>query len=139
MGNRAVIATEAKDVGVYLHWNGGRDSVEPFLTYCKLQGYRAPETDCYGWARLCQTIGNFFGGDGLSIGVDKYENLDTNNWDNGTYIIKNWDIVDRLYFEGEEQDQYELYDMLMDINDSQPKHIQLDKKIIKEYTESIGN
>lgn len=30
MGNRAVITTrkDLKDIGVYLHWNGGRDSVE---------------------------------------------------------------------------------------------------------------
>ena len=26
MGNRAVITTEKKDLGIYLHWNGGRDS-----------------------------------------------------------------------------------------------------------------
>ena len=40
MGNRAIITTK-KDfdnngIGVYLHWNGGRDSVQAFLTYCKL-------------------------------------------------------------------------------------------------------
>lgn len=28
MGNRAVITTPDKKMGVYLHWNGGRDSVE---------------------------------------------------------------------------------------------------------------
>jgi hypothetical protein len=65
MGNRAVITTEEylKDentLGIYVHWNGGRDSVEAFLTYCKLKQYRTPEDDCYGWARLCQTICNFF-------------------------------------------------------------------------------
>ena len=33
MGNRAVITTrkDLKDIGIYLHWNGGRDSVEGFL------------------------------------------------------------------------------------------------------------
>ncbi len=40
MGNRAVITTEDKQMGVYLHWNGGRDSVEAFLDYCDLQGFR---------------------------------------------------------------------------------------------------
>ena len=67
MGNRAVITTrkDLKDIGVYLHWNGGRDSVEGFLTYCKIKGYRPPEYDNYGWAYLCMTIGNFFGGEGF--------------------------------------------------------------------------
>ena len=81
MGNRAVITTstdinvsESNDIGVYLHWNGGRDSVEAFLLYCKLKGYRTPEYDNYGWARLCQVIGNFFGG-GLSITNTDYSTL----------------------------------------------------------------
>ena len=99
MGNRAVITTrkDLKDIGVYLHWNGGRDSVEGFLTYCKIKGYRPPEYDNYGWAYLCTTIGNFFGQSGLSLGIDVASKLDCDNWDNGTYIIKDWKIVDRLY------------------------------------------
>lgn len=137
MGNRAVISTEDKQIGVYLHWNGGRDSVEAFLTYCKLKGYRPPEQDSYGWARLCQIIGNFFGGD-LSLGIDKFEKLDYDNWDNGTYIIKNWEIVDRQYLhddecEFEEQQEYDLKDMLLDINERQPQHDQLPTATIEEY------
>lgn len=90
MGNRAVITTrkDLKDIGVYLHWNGGRDSVEGFLTYCKIKGFRPPEHDNYGWAYLCVTIGNFFGGEGFSLGIDVASKLDCDNWDNGTYIIK---------------------------------------------------
>lgn len=49
MGNRAVITTTKKDLAIYLHWNGGRDTVEPLLKYCELQGYRPPSVDCYGW------------------------------------------------------------------------------------------
>lgn len=43
MGNRAVIITPDKNLALYLHWNGGRDTVEPLLKYCELQGYRPPE------------------------------------------------------------------------------------------------
>ena len=96
MGNRAVITTEDKRLGVYLHWNGGRNSIEAFLKYCKINNIRPPESDCYGWARLCQVIGNFFGGT-LSVGIDLYENLDTDNTDNGVYIIRNWKIVGREF------------------------------------------
>lgn len=120
MGNRAVITTAEKKVGVYLHWNGGRDSVEAFLTYCKLKGYRSPDTDCYGWARLCQVIGNFFGG-GLSIGIDVYDRLDTDNGDNGVYIIKGWEIIGREFRHVDEQDGYSLDLMLMEIDKSQPE------------------
>lgn len=82
MGNRAVITTRdnfrSNGVGVYLHWNGGRDSVEAFLKYMKLRRFRTPDSDSYGWARLCQVIGNYFGGT-LSIGVDRVDYLDMDN------------------------------------------------------------
>ena len=136
MGNRAVIATRKKDIGVYLHWNGGRDSVEAFLAYCKLKDYRCPELDCYGWARLCQVIGNYFGG-GSSIGIDKYECLDTDNWDNGTYIIENWHIVDREFKHGPEQHEYNLLKMLKDINNTQPENERLEEKVIEDYVNSL--
>lgn len=120
MGNRAVITTKEKSIGVYLHWNGGRDSVQAFLLYCKLCGFRTPSSDCYGWARLVQVIANYFGSNGLSIGIDKVEYLDCNNYDNGVYIIDGWEIVAREFFDGREQQQYELWEMLEDIDKSQP-------------------
>ena len=123
MGNRAVITTEAKEIGVYLHWNGGRDSVEGFLAVCKKLGHRPPESDSYGFARLCQVIGNFFGGT-TSIGIDGYKNLDTDNGDNGVYIIKDWEIVGREHFIGTEQKGYNLDEMIKDIETAQPKENQ---------------
>lgn len=137
MGNRAVITTKkalengdvanSNELGVYLHWNGGRDSVEVFLEYCKLKGYRTPDNDCYGWARLCQVIGNFFGGS-TSIGIDRCCNLDCNNGDNGVYIIDGWDIVDRKYFNGLEQDEFDLNEMLKAVNSAQPSSEQFPDK-----------
>ena len=124
MGNRAVITTRSKKIGIYLHWNGGRDSVEAFLKYCELQGYTSPEKDCYGWSRLCQVIGNFFGGSS-SLGIDEYDKLDTDNWDNGTYIIENWKIVGREFKRNAEQNEYDLELILRSIDKKQPKHIQL--------------
>ncbi|MCH4184477.1 MAG: hypothetical protein LKF61_03230 [Eggerthellaceae bacterium] len=86
MGNRAVITTPERRIRLYLHWNGGRDTVEPLLRYYELKGYRPPSTDCYGWARLCQVIGNFFGGT-LSVGIDAYERICKAGDDNGVYVI----------------------------------------------------
>lgn len=126
MGNRAVITTKSNfkhnGIGVYLHWNGGRDSVEAFLKYCALKGYRSPETDCYGWARLCQVIGNFFGGD-TALGIDTLDHLDCANGDNGVYFIENWKIVGRKYQVGPEQHEYDLIDMLHEIDGTQPEKL----------------
>lgn len=128
MGNRAVITTkenfENDGVGVYLHWNGGRDSVNAFLKYCEIKGYRSPDTDCYGYARLCQVVGNFFGGN-ISIGIDKISRLGCEYLDNGVYIIEDWEIVDRKYFDGLEQDKYDLTEFLKVIDESQPENEQL--------------
>ena len=132
MGNRAVITTKEKKIGVYLHWNGGRDSVTAFLTYCKMKNYRTPESDNYGWARLCQVIGNFFGGD-CSIGIDEYDVLDTDNGDNGVYIIENWEIVDREFYNGAEQNNHDLLEMLKDINKCQPEQEQFRDSDIEKY------
>ena len=129
MGNRAVITTKENflenGVGVYLHWNGGRDSVEAFLKYCELRGFRAPTTQCYGWARFAQVVSNFFGGDGLSIGIDVVDNLDCDNGDNGVYFIDGWEIVGRKYHSGEEQQEYDLNEMLIAIDKAQPEDQQL--------------
>lgn len=128
MGNRAVITTKENynndGVGIYLHWNGGRDSVEAFLAFCKARGYRAPSEDNYGWAYLATTIGNFFR-DGLSLGIDKVSNLDCDNFDNGVYLIDGWEIVGREYAPSYEQNSHSLREMLECINKRQPEEMRL--------------
>ena len=135
MGNRAVITTEEsfesqKGIGIYLHWNGGRDSVRGFLEYCKLRSFRRPESDDYGWARLAQVIGNFMGADGCSVGIDDIRCLDQDNGDNGVYLIKDWEIVGRRFFTGEEQDCYDRMQFLECLDEAQPVDQQLGKAMI---------
>ena len=127
MGDRAVITTRAKRMGIYVHWDGDREHIEAFLAFCKASGFRAPERDNYGWAYLGTVIGNYFG-NGLSVGIDTLEHLDCNNWDNGTYIIEDWEIVGREYFDGEESEADDLLPILEDINKRQPEHMRLTKE-----------
>lgn len=117
MGNRCVITTEAREIGVYLHYNGDPDFVASLLRYCSLAGIRKPENNCYGWARLCQVAANYFGGT-LSVGINRYDKLDTDNGDNGTYIIRDWEIVDREFGEGFGEPNTEI---MMEIDMAQPK------------------
>lgn len=123
MGNRAVITTPERKIGLYLHWNGGRDSVEPLLRYCELKGYRPPSADCYGWARLAQVAGNFFGGT-TSVGICAYtgdRRMDPG--DNGIYVIEGWRIVGRVYPYGgfEEHAGNDFDDMLRAFDASMPE------------------
>lgn len=130
MGNRAVITTKDETMGVYLHWNGGYDSVNAFLKYCALQDFRSPSEDLtYGFARLTQVICNFFGS-GLSCGVGPMNKLDCNNGDNGVYIIEGWNIVGRKYHDGPEQNEYQLNEMLYEINERQPEKMKFTKEEI---------
>jgi len=124
MGNRAVIAfvddkgkQDKNSAGIYLHWNGGRDSVEGFLQAAKDYGLRSGS---YGVARLTQIIGNCFPGT-LSVGVDMLNKLDCDNYDNGVYWVdKQFNIVGREYntrADFKEQQEYKLADFVKGVKE----------------------
>lgn len=134
MGNRAIVKPKDRNIGVYLHWNGGIDSVTAFLEYCKLKGYRdfgGTFSDGYGMARFCQVVGNFFGG-GYSIGIeaDVDETEECAEWiDNGIYVIDGWDIYKRIG-NSCSREGYDLQEMLLDIDACQPVSEQLGENYI---------
>ena len=101
MVNRAVITIapfSISNVGIYVHWNGGRASIEGFLKACRDLQYRDPSLDdSYAMARLTQVIGIYFGGS-ESLGIGIVSKLDADNGDNGTYVIgEGWEIVERRH------------------------------------------
>ena len=123
MGNRAILAFEDKkkrdhaSIGIYLHWNGGRDSVRGFLQVAKEYGLRSGD---YGIARLTQIIGNFMGGT-VSLGVGVVERMDSS--DNGIYWIdENYDIVGREFAPDKEQSMYSLSDMAREVYQKNDSH-----------------
>lgn len=127
MGNRAVISDKRKQIGIYLHWNGGPESICAFLTYAKLKEVRSVDGDpAYFYSRLSQIICNFFGGT-TSCGVDVYEHLDTDNWDNGTYLVdENFNVEKRLFADGcsvARVTKDALFDFLLEIDRKQPEQI----------------
>lgn len=135
MGNRAVVTTKTAAgfcedaIGIYLHWNGGKDSVTAFLKYCELQGFSSPEIDCESWRKFQQIAMNY----GLTADRDKCKNLDCDNGDNGVYMVENWQIVGRKFMDHEEQDEYPLKEMLLDIDEKQPEAMQIREKILMNY------
>ena len=135
MGNRAVI-TKDRDlngIGVYLHWNGGRDSVEAFLAYCDLKRYRGNDSE-YWAAMLVNVCTNFFAS-GLSCGVGVAKNLDCDNYDNGVYFIDDeWRIVGRK-FEHVEEYRYDLEEMIKEIDKRQPEEMRLTESEWKRFQE----
>lgn len=137
MGNRAIITTKSREIGIYLHWNGGIDSITAFLKYCELRKFRG-FPDEYGIARLTQIIANYFGGD-LSIGITTTP--ESYRCDNGIYVVEGWNIVEHLQhtpfgndlvsYGYEQHEGYDLLEMLIDIDNSQPENDRLGENKIK--------
>ena len=139
MGNRAVIGIKDNDIKkentpcIYLHWNGGRDSVEGFLEAHHKLGMRGAEDKPYALARLTQIIANAMGGE-LSIGVGIYSQLDTDNYDNGVYWLDNVDgklqIVEREYEPNhtQEQQNYDLEEFSNSCIETMPESYQSTKR-----------
>ena len=137
MGNRAFIKFQGQDTGIYLHWNGGRDSVEPFLDYCRMKEYRP---DDYGVARMCQVIGNFFGGT-LCIGVFSTKGVSNaylDPGDNGIYVVKDWKIIKRYPRDVHEQSEYDRLEFLLALDQKQPQAEQLGEDYIREHFTKEG-
>lgn len=122
MGNRAVIAfkNSPNAIGIYLHWNGGRDSVEGFLAAAKKLGVRGND-ESYALARLTQIIGNFMGGT-LSLGLGTLAELDCDNGDNGLYIVDaaTFEIKERVFKRGPEQMVHNAEEILAKIIELNP-------------------
>jgi hypothetical protein len=108
MGNRAVITFDTTPSApcIYLHWNGGRASIEAFLHAAKLLQITAPDDLPLGeaktWAmdRLAELLAKrFFLCDvGTTVYRTTYGNADTDNHDNGVFVVDiYWDIVRRLF------------------------------------------
>lgn len=126
MGNRAVLVWKDENghyddsfMGVYLHWNGGRDSIEAFLAYCEMKDLKSPTEDAsIGIENFVTVVAGFFSSY-KSISVDRLSELDQNNYDNGVYVCDGWKIVDRKYFDGEEQKEHDFRELLHAINQGQ--------------------
>lgn len=105
---------------VYLHWNGGIESIAGFLKYCELKGYRDGD-----FARFIQVVGNFFGG-GNTIYLEKFNSdIDT---DNGIYLVYNWKIVNKKVDKNIFTEQ-RFKELIRIINSAQRKEEQLSEKL----------
>jgi len=97
MGNRAVVAFQGSGPGsqcVYVHWNGGRASIQAFLNVAKKVGAKTMQD----FFKVTQAYL------GSSAYLEKFASADKDNWDNGTYIInREWEIVDRMYKRGPDE------------------------------------
>ncbi|CAC9540752.1 hypothetical protein [uncultured Gammaproteobacteria bacterium] len=136
MGNRAVIQMSKdgkynkNNLAIYVHWNGGLDSVKAYLIATKELMNGRNDFD-YCCARLVQVITTFHIGN-ISVGLDLSENLDEDNFDNGVYIInmQTLEISQRLYEPIIEQKNHGYQKMAEDILEKL-KLLESPKKAVK--------
>jgi len=105
MGNRAVItfATHTNAPAIYLHWNGGRASIEGFLSAARQLGLRhAPTAQAQTEAldQLAEMLARFYFRCNVGMTVYRlhYAGSDRDNGDNGTSLQgKDLTIIERLF------------------------------------------
>ena len=105
MGNRAVLtfSTAGHAPAIYLHWNGGRASVEGFLSAARQLGLRhAPTAAAQTQAldQLAELLARhyFRCNVGMTVYRLHYAGSDRDNGDHGTYLLgRDLSIIDRLY------------------------------------------
>lgn len=94
MGNRAVITFSQHKTApcIYLHWNGGRASVEAFIKSAKHLGLHVCKNECDEhkvldlFAEMIAT--HFFETKvGMTVYREQYGRADTTNSDNGVYVL----------------------------------------------------
>lgn len=147
MGNRAIIKGKDSDLGIYVHWNGGRDSVEAFLEYASFVSPHSGLGDKHydsGLGILMTIIVNFMGS-GTSVDVTTardYQNPD--HLDNGIYVVEGWEIIDRIAPPMYEQDSYDRREMLIAIDQAQSEKLQrgvdyIDSEIVDAADLVVGD
>jgi len=105
MGNRAVItfSTANNAPAIYLHWNGGRASVEGFLSAARQLGLRhAPTAQAQTEAldQLAEMLARFYFRCNVGMTVYRlhFAGSDRDNGDNGTYLLgQDLTILARLH------------------------------------------
>lgn len=129
MGNRAQIIFEGNNFGVYMHWNGGRDSVGPLLEYCSLMN---PYHATLQVETFLQVARNSFNVGEIMETPKRITSSTVVLEDNGTYVVnRSWQIIKRVKREGmKEQNSYDHDEMLLHIDQSQPKNLQLGKEYL---------
>jgi hypothetical protein len=105
MGNRAVITFDTADnaPAIYLHWNGGRASVQGFIDAARALGLRhaptaAAQTETLDQLAELLARHYFRCNVGMTVYRLHYAGTDRDNGDNGTYLLgHDLTIIGRLY------------------------------------------
>lgn len=145
MGNRAVIAfkNDPNATGIYLHWNGDPESVLAFCHAAKKMGARNPGSDdSYAMAGLCRAVTLFMHDSPrelTSMGVGPLTTLDTDNYDNGLYIIGgDWNITERHYTDDRTMTEADFDDRQITVyNNIQTDIIARHLSIVKEAANTL--
>lgn len=145
MGNRALITLqpltkENNVIAVYVHWNGGIESVKAICEVCKARGFRTPTSDnSYALARFIGVWHEFFGvTDSCSLGVymTNWEGIKGSWLDNGVYTIgENWEIIEHFDIDNETDKKI---DLGLEVPKSQLKRYEGIKNAMIKFGEKVA-
>ena len=103
MGNRAVITQSIDDnaPAIYLHWSGGRESINGFLSAARAIGMNGKSANTID--AISALIAVHFFNTAVNVSTvyrEEYAQTDRDNWDNGVYVIDgSLKITSRLFMQ----------------------------------------
>jgi hypothetical protein len=104
MGNRAVItfSEDSTSPCIYLHWNGGRASIEAFIKSAKHLGLQVcnKQNETFVMDQFAEMLATHFFDTkiGLTVYREQYGRADKDNGDNGVYVLdENLNICKRIH------------------------------------------
>ena len=144
MGNRALIIMQRPTEecpavpAIYVHWNGGIESVKAVCDICQERGYRSPYFDpSYALARMTGVWHEFFGiNEATSLGLQMYDGK-CDVGDNGVYLIGvDWNIIDH-YYHGWNSGEIEQLEIEVP-KDQQEKYEEIKKYLQEQYKKFLA-
>ena len=146
MGNRAYIGFENNPIHIYVHWNGGLESVKAFCDVAKERGFRDPTGDpMYAMARLTGLIHEFFGvTDSTSLGICAFTSQEDEQEsvafaDNGKYVIgKDWQIIRHYQYDYDDKEKIvELNTSIDSLSENNKERYEAIKSFLIEHGKRI--
>lgn len=119
MSNSAIIEFDFCDIKYYIHWNGGRDSIEAFLEYAKLHEWTGENLPI----RLCLIMSVFLDG---SLNISNGSEYS----DNGVYVVNKDAVIVQRRHGGKEQYHHDMKELLLAIDEAMPSKYQLGRSYI---------
>lgn len=123
MSHSALLIAKDATIGLRLNGNGDRNSVKAFLRYAEYAQLPSINADDKWISPFITMLQNFFRDNNDAIRletVDPQHLGDKTDYDNGIYVLEDYEIVDRINSPADTSPEHRIHDRLLSIDSTQP-------------------